>query len=163
ERYASYVDTFAAFAGKRHSESDQAAIQAAHDAIVEAGATCAGANMHKETHMKLFDKDWWAALFGGAKAAGLEGVGFAAAREPATTTTDDPRIAALERQLADQRRTQIEGQAASFADGAIRDRRALPSERQALYDAYLQAASDDAAHGAVTFADGKEGSRIAGL
>lgn len=75
----------------------------------------------------------------------------------------DPRIDALEKQLAEQRAATIQQQAITFADGAVASHKALPVERQALYEAYLLAATDDAAHGVVTFADGKTGTRVSRL
>jgi len=180
DRYASYVDSFAAFAGRRHSGNDQAALNAAHDAIVQAGAECAGAKagMKETRRMQLFSKDWWAALFAAQAEADAPQptapsvVGESAVTRlinPATTTaiTTDPALSArlkeLETQLADQRRERIEGQAAGFADGAVRACRALPAERQALYDAYVQAAADDAAHGVVTLSEGTTQSRVTQL
>jgi hypothetical protein len=55
------------------------------------------------------------------------------------------RLAELETQLETQQAQARQAQAAAFADGAVRARQAYPSERQALYDAYIQAAEDDAA------------------
>ncbi len=166
DRYASYVDTFAAFAGKRHNQSDQAALDAAHEAIVKAGATCAGARMNKESRMKVFDKEWWAALFGGAQEAGLEVAEFDKDDPPPAPQPDlvlKAEVDKLKDQNAKLLRVQIEGQAAVFADGAVRDHRALPAEWQSLYDAYLQAAQDDDAHGGVTFADNTQGTRVGRL
>ena len=55
------------------------------------------------------------------------------------------RLAELETQISEQQTQARQAQAAAFADGAVRARQALPSERQALYDAYIQASEDDAA------------------
>lgn len=121
--------------------------------------------------MKLFDKDWWAALFGAyaESSGGIEIVGDSADAQLAavtaelstTTTTTDPALRSemdsLKKQLAEQRRVQIQAQAASFADGAVRDRRALPAEHAGLVALYIQAAEDDATHGAATFTDGATG------
>lgn len=61
-------------------------------------------------------------------------------------STPDPReerIAALEKQLAEQQTAQIQAAAAAFADGAIRQSLALPSEREKLIALHVQAAQDD--------------------
>ena len=157
-----------AFSGRRHSTSDQDALDRAHGAIVEAGATCPG-----ETHMtqertnpmKVFDKDFWAALFGGAKEAGLVPAEFSAtgAEQAATTTTtaaaaaatpaESDELAAVRAELARIKAERIATDAAAFADTQIRDRKALPAERATIVAAYTQAASDDAAHGVVTFGE----------
>lgn len=55
------------------------------------------------------------------------------------------RLAELESQLSEQQAQARQAQAAAFADGAVRARQAMPSERQALYDAYIQASEDDSA------------------
>ncbi len=171
DRYASYIDTFAAFAGRRNSGTDQAALDAAHEAIVKAGANCAGAKM-STTKERPMDKGFWSSFFSGlfGAASEVEISPEEIAAELSTTTTaatTDPALKlemdTLKKQLAEQRRVQIETQAAAFADGTVRDRRALPAERQQLYESYLLAAEDDAAHGAVTFADGKQGTRVSRL
>jgi len=53
------------------------------------------------------------------------------------------RLSELESQLETQQTQARQVQAAAFADGAVRARQAMPSERQALYDAYIQASEDD--------------------
>jgi len=53
------------------------------------------------------------------------------------------RLSELESQLAEQQTQARQAQAAAFADGAVRARQAMPSQRQALYDAYIQASEDD--------------------
>jgi len=129
-----------------------------------------GSPLRMENAMQIFSKEWWSNLF--AAQAELEPPAIAAQIEPrtlapgemltaaavppgslitsasATTTTPNPfadRLAELESQLADQQTQARQAQAAAFADGAVRARQAMPSERQALYDAYIQASEDDSA------------------
>lgn len=105
-------------------------------------------------------------IFGGfIRAARQEGIPIEADEAPATTTeveqpppvtrppvasaqatvadSRDQRLADLERQIAEQRRQQIETVATAFADGAVRNRQALPAEREQLIGLYVQAATDD--------------------
>ena len=66
---------------------------------------------------------------------------------PAQSARDqerEQRLAELEKQLAEQQQREIETRAAAFADGAIRNRQALPSERQSLVSLYTQLASTEA-------------------
>ena len=129
-----------------------------------------GSPLRMENAMQIFSKEWWSNLF--AAQAELEPPAIAAQIEPrtlapgemltaaavppkspitsasATQTTPHPfadRLAELESQLADQQTQARQAQAAAFADGAVRARQAYPSERQALYDAYIQASEDDSA------------------
>lgn len=111
----------------------------------------------QEERMKV--SELIAGIFAGAKDAGIELEADALPAEPTTTTTtaataatvsadqdvQAARLAELEKQLAEQRTTQIAQSAATFADGAIRDRRAFPAERAALIALYTQAAQDDGA------------------
>lgn len=71
------------------------------------------------------------------------------------------QIAQLQQQLAAERRQRIENDAAAFATEQIAANKATPAEREALVAAFAQAATDDQAHGLVTFsdADGNTGSR----
>ena len=107
------------------------------------------------------DKGFWSNFFGGlfASAAEQEGAPLAAAAEAlapvqltTTTTTaalaveqsdQSAKIAELEARIAQQRQAQIATAAASFADGAVRERKAYPAEHAALVAAYVQAAQDD--------------------
>jgi capsid assembly protease len=68
-------------------------------------------------------------------------------------TQPDPEVARLRAELAqlrDEQRTRAEAEmaarATAFADGLIRDGRALPVEREALIAAHTEAATDDLAH-----------------
>lgn len=82
------------------------------------------------------------------------------ANEPSPEqTAQDARLAELEKQLAAQREKQIAQAAATFADSAVRDRRAFPAEHAALMALYVQVAQDD---GARPTAEGQP-SRIAQL
>jgi hypothetical protein len=54
----------------------------------------------------------------------------------------------------------ITREAVLFADEQIRDGRAMPSEREAIIDAFTQASIDDGVIGAVSFADGRTTSRV---
>lgn len=66
----------------------------------------------------------------------------------ATASAPNPladRMRELETQISEQQTLARQAQAASFADGAVRAKQAMPSERQALYNAYIQAAEDDSA------------------
>jgi ClpP class serine protease len=119
-----------------------------------------------ENAMQIFSKEWWSNLF--AAQAELEPAALAAAIEPralapgealasapllvnsSATASSTPhplseRMAELEAQIAEQQTQARQAQAAAFADGAVRARQAMPSERQALYDAYIQASEDDSA------------------
>ena len=58
-------------------------------------------------------------------------------------------------------RFQAEGTA--YIDSLITANKLLPVEREPAIAAYAQSAQDDAAHGTVAFADGKQSSRIAGF
>jgi ClpP class serine protease len=126
-----------------------------------------GAPMRMEESMQIFSKEWWGNLF--AAQAELEPATLTAATLPRAlergemlTSGDLPagstiassapianpfadRLAELESQLGEQQAQARQASAASFADGAVRAHQAYPSERQALYDAYVQASEDDAA------------------
>jgi hypothetical protein len=65
--------------------------------------------------------------------------------------------------LATAQAERITSDAAHFADAQIAAHKALPAEREAIVATFTQAAQDDAAHGTVTFADGKTASRISQL
>ncbi len=68
---------------------------------------------------------------------------------------DDGRVAKLETELAQMREVQRRATATAWADATIRDRRALPRDRNALIGLHLQAAEDDLARPLQT------GSRVA--
>jgi hypothetical protein len=93
--------------------------------------------------------------------AGLAAAGVAVDEEVAGTvsfdadTGADAEKDALKAELAKLRAEAVQKRAAAFADEMIRDRRALPAEKDALTAAFAQAVSDDDAHGTATFADGK--------
>lgn len=108
----------------------------------------------EDSTMKLSEA--WRGFFRAAKEEGIELEADAPA-EPTTTaaraqvaepspaeqTAQAARIAELERQLAAQRTAQIAQAATTFADAAVRDRRAYPAEHAALIALYTQAAQDD--------------------
>lgn len=162
----------AQFASKRHSAADAKDIQAIHDLTVKQGAACSddhdgdghgdgGADMtDKPSRTERFFK--WLA---GEADTPAEFVGELHAER--TDTTPDPEKQALMARIAALEGERVKEQAAAFADAAIRERRALPAERDMLVAQYAQAARDDAAlGGTVTFArDGKEatGTRVESL
>lgn len=93
-----------------------------------------------------------ASIFRGAQDAGIaiepdeHETAPAALAAPAPSpapTAQAQRLAELEQQLAEQQSRAIETRAAAFADGAIRNRQALPAERESLISLYRQAAIDD--------------------
>jgi hypothetical protein len=55
----------------------------------------------------------------------------------------------------------IHDRAVAFADKAIAESRAFPSERDGLIAEYIQAATDDSLYGVVTMAEGKPTTRVA--
>lgn len=79
----------------------------------------------------------------------------------------DPEKQALMARIAALEGEQVRERAVAFADGAIRERRALPAERDALIAEYVQRAKDDAAlGGTVSFAlagTPTEGTRVEAL
>jgi len=125
-----------------------------------------GSPLRMEEPMQIFSKEWWGNLL--SAQAELEP---ATAIEPrvlekgevlvsAPVPQDSPivsassgtapnpfadRLAELESQLGEQQAQARQAQASAFADGAVRSHQAYPSERGALYDAYIQASEDDAA------------------
>lgn len=160
-----------------HSAHERTGLQNIHDETVKHGAQCSGADdgngdrpMYSAQGgtMKVFDKEFWAAFFGGAKEAGIEAAGFSAQGTVATAPATPPpaesaELVAMRAELAKVKAQQIATEAAAFADRQIAAKRALPAEREAMVAAYSQAALDDAAHGVVTFADGKTSTRVAQL
>jgi hypothetical protein len=79
------------------------------------------------------------------------------------TTTPDPRIAELERQIAERDATiakemeqRIQREAALFAEEMVRAQKAAPSESEKLTSAFAQAMRDDQRHEAVTFGEGEQ-------
>lgn len=101
-------------------------------------------------------KEFWGGLF--QSAAEVEGAPIAAAIEqavaadlaelvtPAQSAREserEQRLAELERQLAEQQEREIQTRAAAFADGAIRNRQAMPAERESLISLYVQTAATE--------------------
>jgi ClpP class serine protease len=76
---------------------------------------------------------------------------------PTMPPADSPEVTALrertERLEAENARImqeRINDQAIAFADGQVREGRAFPAERESLIRQYVQAATDDRLHGAIT-------------
>lgn len=96
--------------------------------------------------MKL--SDLFRSAIGAAKAEGI-----AIEQEPSDdavlagllNTPTQAETAQLRQQVADLLAAQRRAAATAFADAAVRDRRALPAERDTLAALHLQAADDDAA------------------
>lgn len=162
----------AGFASKRHSAADARDIQAIHDLSVQQGAACSDDNDgdgHGDGGADMTDKRGRLERF----KAWLAGDGEAARELEAIFSDDerderpDPEKQALMARIAALEGERVKERAAAFADGAIRERRALPAERDMLIAQYTQAAKDDAAlGGTVTFArDGQpaEGTRVESL
>lgn len=161
----------AAFAGARHNKEDQVALNAAHDALVTAGAEC---NPQKETNMGD-DKDkgqnvmeWLSGVVGNAFMGQLRATNPPAA-DPTTTppVVEDTRVATLEKQMAAFRAESYRALAVTFVDGLLRDERILPAERDTIIAAYIMAAEDDlAVPREVSFTVGEEqkkGTRVDAL
>lgn len=162
----------AQFASKRHSAADMRDIQAIHDLTVKQGAACSDdhdGDGHGDGGADMTDKRGRLERF----KAWLAGDGEAARELEAIFSDDerderpDPEKQALMARIAALEGERVKERAAAFADGAIRERRALPAERDMLIAQYTQAAKDDAAlGGTVTFArDGQpaEGTRVESL
>lgn len=64
--------------------------------------------------------------------------------QPQAPTDSDARLAALEAQLASERKARIAAEADGFAERQIRESRMLPGERAAWVELYAQLAADDA-------------------
>lgn len=170
----------AAFAGKRHSASDQAKVQTIHDAATALGAACPDADptdtpgdgvtlpgrppgvMYSTPAMsggrkRMNLKEW---LTGKAREDGVElddSVSFGA-------TPPDPRIADLEAriatrdaQFAAERTTARAEKAAAFADAQVAALTVLPAGRDALAALYAAALAQE---GPVTFANGEQHSLV---
>lgn len=92
-------------------------------------------------------KEFFSGAFRAAKEEGftLDGDHATADDALAALTPADPRIAALQAQIATMQAQQYQTAAAAFADGLVSARRATPAERDTLAAAYLQASADDAA------------------
>lgn len=102
-------------------------------------------------------RDWvLSKLFGGSSAE-VTPAAFALVGEPLKlpAVDDSAEVKRLKAALATAKADRIESDAAHFADGQIKDHKALPAEREEIVKNYRQAAVDDDMHGAVTFADGK--------
>jgi ClpP class serine protease len=105
----------------------------------------------EDERMKV--SDMWRGFFKAAKDEGIEiepeetEVVTTAQATPAqaqSADTRDAELQALRERIAKQEAQQIQVAAAAFADGAIRDRRAMPAERDTLVRLYTAAAQDDA-------------------
>lgn len=132
-----------------------------------------GRPLRMEDTMQVFSKEWWSNLFAAQaetevpagentqsvtsntvriSADDMARIDQSLAQSLATvipqqSTQDDPRearLAELEKQLADQKAQQIQTAATAFADNAIRQSLAMPSERAGLIRLHAQAAQDDA-------------------
>ncbi len=164
-----FSEALALFAGKRHSGTDQQHLDAAHAAIVKAGATCA-ATMSKEQPMdeEQQRQGMLAWLFGTGKkpAAEVTPAAFQATGQLASAVgtlqipDDSAEVKRLKAELAKSQAERITSDATHFADKQIGDHRALPAERESIIAAFTQAAQDDSAHGVVTFEGGKTQSRV---
>jgi hypothetical protein len=167
----------AAFAGKRHSATDQDALDAAHAAIVKAGANCEGKADMSDAH-KIGVFDTLKALFTGesqSPAARSSAVPPARAKEQDVAELDELKgqiatltqaIQGMQAQFSTTAEQQQRTRAAEYADAAIRANKALPAERGALVALFAQALADDAAHAAtVTFGAGEQdkGGRVDAL
>lgn len=90
----------------------------------------------------------------------------AEAQKTEVVKLEEARAAAVrERDLARQETIRAhairqQAEAAAFADGLVAGGKLFPAEREAMIAAFVQAAQDDAAHGAVTFSGGTQGSRV---
>jgi hypothetical protein len=164
---AALFTAYAEFAGKRHSQADQDALQAVHDHAVSLGAACpSSAQMSKETGMAdnkaptRFDKFMaWLGGEGDENAAQFAAdppkAAAAAVDPPKVETPPDAEKIALMARIATMEKERIAEKAAVFADGEIAAKRALPAEKAILVAAFVDAAEDDAAHPrTVTFTKG---------
>jgi len=159
-----FSDELALFIGKRNNVFDQKSLDAAHEAIVKAGAVCAGAaTMHKESSMDQERQGFLNWLFNGAAkpAAELTPAAFALQGEP--QIGESAEVTRLKAALVKATADRITSDATHFADDQIAAHKALPAERESIIAAFAQAAQDDGAHGVVTFADGHTSSRVAQL
>jgi hypothetical protein len=92
---------------------------------------------------------------------GQSGTTPAAATVPATFAAHDPEKDALRAELAREKAANIATKAANFAERIIETKqKAFPAEREALINAYTQAALDDTNYGVVTFGTGAQGTRV---
>lgn len=169
---------------RMHSSHELAGIQQIHDTAVEHGATCArvGANTANYSaggkKMKLWERVKQAlgnageteiaadqATDGGADAGGTAGGGSAGATMSQAGTganaSADPRVDALQAEVARLRRESVEKDATTYAVGLVHSGRILPSEAAAKAAQFVQAALDDAAHPTqVTFGQNQQGTRL---
>lgn len=93
--------------------------------------------------------------------AQIEAAAAPLAPQAAAVDPREERIAALEKQLTEQRTQQIQTAAVAFADGAIRSNQAYPSERTSLIRMYVAAAHDDDRDPWPEAQAGEAGSRVA--
>ena len=95
--------------------------------------------------------DVWSGFFKAAKAEGVEITGdepntvLAGPVSTPIATNEPAELLQLRQQIAQMQTRERETLVAAFADGAIRDRRAVPAERAELVGLYSQALADDAA------------------
>lgn len=183
---AAMMSAYAEFAGRRHSASDQGAIQQIHDLAAGQGASCASEYSQrevdtKETPMNLRDRIL--ALFDQAEpeppsppatangtaqaAAGVatptppgSGDGAAAAAQFARAAAEaaEARAELLGQRLSRMSADQRAKDAVRFAKDMQDQRRIFPAEGEVLAALYCQALADDEAHEtSVTFsADGSK-------
>jgi hypothetical protein len=155
---------------KMHSAHEAGAMQKVHDTTVAHGARCnsiAAMSADKEHSMDQERQTFLNWLFGiGAKPVASEiapasfGVVGAPAAAAAPAPGESDEVKRLRSELSKAKAERITSDATHFADEQITTHKALPAEREAIIAAFTQAAQDDGAHGAVTFADGKTSSRI---
>lgn len=154
---------------KMHSAHEVSAMQKVHDTTVAHGARCnsiAAMSAEKESSMDEERQSFLKWLFGGsAKPTGeLAPASFGVVGEPLARVTapvgDSDEVKRLRDELAKAKAERITSDATHFADEQITTHKALPAERESIIAAFTQAAQDDGAHGAVTFADGKTSSRV---
>jgi signal peptide peptidase SppA len=69
---------------------------------------------------------------------------------PPPRTAQDDELARVRKELATERNARAHDNAVAFADSEITSSRAMPAEREALIEAYIQAATDDLTFGAST-------------
>lgn len=148
---------------KMHSAHEVSAMQKVHDTTVAHGARCNSiAAMTADTKEFSMDEErqsflkW---LFGGAAKPTTEiapaSFGVVGAPLALASPAESDEVKRLRDELAKARAERITSDATHFADTQITAHKALPAEREAIIAAFTQAAQDDGAHGAVTFADGK--------
>jgi hypothetical protein len=173
---AALMSAYAAFAGRRHSATDQDAVQAVHDHAVTLGATCPTQAQMSAKEQGMADVPTTPTrmerFFAWLSGEGVNDAEFGSDRpiaSPVTSTIPqpDPEKEQMRQRLEAIERERITEKAAAFADGEILAHRAYPAERDALVAMFTEAADDDrTTPRTVTFsADGeaKTGSRVDAL